>query len=80
MLLRAEICSTPLWHREGMADSAEALPPIPQSLADRTEAFARRYDELDCANTRFPEPCHWEQRDDFPWSPSTRKVARSPDC
>ena len=79
VMLRADICTSPLWHGSGVADGIEALPPIPQSLAHRIEAFARRYDELDSANTRFPEPCHWEQRDDFPvaaFNEEGRAIAR----
>lgn len=42
VMLRAETCRTLLWHRDGTADAIKALPPIPQVLADRMEAFARR--------------------------------------
>lgn len=80
VMLRAETCRTLLWHRDGTADAIEGLPPVPQVLADRMEAFARRYDELDDANTGFPEPFYWEQRSDPPSQSSTRKGARSPGC
>lgn len=80
VMLRAETCRTLLWHRHGTADTAEALPPIPQGLADRMEAFSRRYDALDDANSGFPEPFYWEQRSDFPvaaFNEEGRVIARS---
>lgn len=64
-MVRAELLSSCLWHMGGSCDSYTGLPPIPNLLATRLEAFERWHDDLDAAND-LPQPLYWEQRTDFP--------------
>lgn len=80
VMVRAEILGSGLCHADGALDSPEGLPPIPVRLVERLEAWARWHDELDAANTSFPDPFYWEQRSDAPlaaFNKEGRAIARA---